>query len=104
MKVAEFSASGLPPVRTCLIAETRRERMRGLLGRPGLERGTVMAFPGCSLLHTIGMRFALDIAFLDKTNKVVRTMKNVRPGRLFVWGGFRARTAVEAEAGWLLRE
>ncbi len=61
-----------------------------------------MAFPGCRLLHTVGMRFALDIVFLDASSRVVRAFENVRPGRLFIWGGLGARTAVEARAGWLL--
>lgn len=62
-----------------------------------------MAFPGCRLLHTVGMRFTLDIVFLDASFRVVRAFENVRPGRLFIWGGLGARTAVEARAGWLLR-
>lgn len=98
-----LSIPGLAPVRECLVAATIRSRMRGLLGRDGLPEGTVMAFPGCRLLHTVGMRFALDIVFLDASSRMVRAFENVRPGRLFIWGGLGARTAVEARAGWLLR-
>ncbi len=51
----------------------------------------------CRSVHTIGMKFALDVAFLDPDGvvlKVVR-MRRYRVG-LPVW---KARTVVEAEAG-----
>ena len=102
MRRAPLQVPGLAPIWECLETETPRERMRGLLGRDGLPRGVAMSFAPCSLLHTIGMRFALDIVFLDRCGRVVRAFAGVRPGRLFVWGGLRAHRAVEAQAGWLL--
>ena len=104
MKSAPFLASGLAPVLECLETETSRERMRGLLGRKELPRGVAMSFEPCRLLHTIGMRFPIDIAFLDRDGRVVRTFENVKPGRAWIWGGLRARRAIEAQTGWLLRQ
>ena len=78
--------------------------MRGLLGRADLPDGVAMLLPGATLLHTVGMKFALDIAFLGRDGRVVRVLRGVPPGRLFVWGGFRARSALEARAGWLCRQ
>ena len=75
--------------------------MRGLLGRDGLPEGEVFAFPRCRAVHTVGMRFAIDIAFLDAEGRVLSIRENVRPGRWMVSGGRRARTTVEAAAGWL---
>lgn len=43
------------------IATTRRERGRGLLGREGFEGALVL--PGVRSVHTVGMRFAIDVAF-----------------------------------------
>ena len=45
------------------IAGTYAERMRGLLGRAAYEGGLVL--PHTRSVHTMGMRFAIDVAFLD---------------------------------------
>lgn len=85
----------------CLWTESEAERVKGLLGRDDLPEGTVMGFRHCGAIHTIGMRFPLDVVFLDRHGGVVRVVRDVRPGRPVVWGGFRARTIFEARAGWL---
>ena len=77
------------------------ERMRGLLGRDSLPVGVVYVFPHCNAVHTVGMRFAIDIAFLDAEGNVVSFHENVPPGRWLVLGGRRARTTLEASPGWL---
>ncbi|HEY8526820.1 MAG TPA: DUF192 domain-containing protein [Acidimicrobiales bacterium] len=85
------------------IARTRRARTRGLLGRDRLE-GALVIRP-CRSVHTIGMRFPVDVAFCDEDMTVVRVVRlaRFRVARP-VW---RARTVVEAEAGsfarWNLR-
>lgn len=77
------------------------ERMRGLLGRDSLPEGEVYVFPRCNAVHTIGMRFPIDIVFLDKEGNVLSVRENVPPGRWMVSGGRHAHTTVEAAAGWL---
>jgi uncharacterized protein len=85
------------------IAESRRDRRRGLLGRDGIE-GAILLRPARSV-HTVGMRFPLDVAFCDADLRVVRIvrMPRRRVSRL-VW---RSRAVIEAEAGafdrWKLR-
>ena len=59
------------------------ESLRGLLGADGLGdgEGLLLRDPlGC--LHTIGMRFAIDVVFLDRRLRVVRVVSHVAPGRL----------------------
>ena len=41
------------------------ERMRGLLGRSGLAPDEALLLPDCRSVHTVGMRFAIRVAFLD---------------------------------------
>jgi len=85
------------------LAADRRARRRGLLGRDGVT-GALVIDP-CRHVHTIGMRFALDVALCDRDGVVLRTCRLV-PWRLapLVRG---ARLVVEAEAGaferWSLR-
>ncbi|MEW1751194.1 DUF192 domain-containing protein [Streptomyces angustmyceticus] len=81
------------------IAASYRARTRGLLGRDGIE-GALLLTPAGSV-HTFGMRFAIDVAYLsrDFTVLAVRTM---RPGRLGL-PRLRARHVLEAEAGAMAR-
>ena len=77
------------------IPTTRKARAIGLLGRHGIN-GAMLLRPARSV-HTIGMRFDLDVAFLDADGVVIRTLRlhrnRVTPP---VW---RARSVLEAEAG-----
>ncbi len=77
------------------IARTRAARRRGLLGRDGCEAALLL--PGCRWVHTIGMRFPIDVAFCDRDGKVLRivSMPPNRIGRPC----FAARTAVESSEG-----
>ncbi len=76
-------------------------RMRGLLGCRGLGPGAGLLIESCGAVHTVGMRFALDLVFLDAQWRVVTCVSGVHPGRWCVPGGRRARRVVEVEAGWL---
>ena len=77
------------------VAHTVRARTRGLLGRDGYE-GALLLRPASSV-HTIGMRFPIDVAFCDKNLVVLETlcMRRWRVGR----PRLRARGVLEAEAG-----
>ena len=85
------------------VAATPAQRVRGLLGRDEV-RGA-MVFPRTRSVHTVGMRFAIDVAFCDRELVVLATT-TLPPWRLGLprWG---ARTVIEAEAGaferWGLR-
>ena len=77
------------------VATGRRAKRRGLLGRDGLEGAFVIEH--CRWVHTFGMRFPIDVAYLGAGGEVLQT---VRMGRhrigVPVWA---ARSVVEAEAG-----
>jgi uncharacterized membrane protein (UPF0127 family) len=80
-------------------ARTFAERSRGLLGRRGVDTGLVLK-PAASV-HTFGMAFAIDVAYVDRSGRVlaVRTMAPQRLG-LPRW---RSRWILETEAGRMAR-
>lgn len=84
-------------------ARSRQARRRGLLGRDGVDGALLL--PGANVVHTIGMRFGIDVAFCDADLRVLDTVR-MRPGRIGR-PRFRARNVIEAEAGafarWQLR-
>lgn len=59
-------------------------RARGLLGTNANwgDAGRVLVLAPCKSVHTIGMRYALDIAFVNRHGTVLRSERNVKPGRL----------------------
>ena len=80
------------------VAETMFERMRGLIGRKTLAPGKGMLIPKCNCIHTFFMRFPIDATFLDKNGRTVKVVRNVRPWRPWVWGGWRAASVLETNA------
>ncbi len=76
-------------------AETHQERSKGLLGRHGAEGAMVL--PRTRWVHTLGMKFAIDVAHLDGKGVVLR-ISHMAPHRIgpIVWS---ARSVVEGEAG-----
>lgn len=81
------------------VADGRRARSRGLLGRDGVD-GALLLKP-CRSVHTLGMRFPIDVAFCDRELRVLRivTMPRHRMS-LPVW---KARAVIEAKAGAFAR-
>ena len=77
------------------------DRLRGLLGRSSLGPDSALLIERCGSIHTVGMRFAIDAVFLDRAWHVVRIVRNIRPGRLMVCGGWRAARVLESETGCL---
>jgi uncharacterized membrane protein (UPF0127 family) len=98
MKTAKLVVAGDIIVPHVLVADRTWSRMRGLLGRVGLPEGTGMLLSPCNSIHTVGMRFSLDVVFLDRECRVVKVVRGLRPNR-FTVGGRGARAAVELEAG-----
>ena len=99
MKTAQLAIAGDVVVACVLVADRIGSRMRGLLGRGGLPEGTGMLLSPCNSIHTVGMRFPLDVIFLDRERRVVKIIRGLRPNR-FAVGGRGAHSAVEMEAGW----
>ena len=81
-----------------LVARSFLERTRGLIGRRGLEKGTGMLILKCNCIHTCFMKFPIDAIFLDGNGNVVKEVKNIRPWRLCVWGGWRAKMVLELDS------
>jgi uncharacterized membrane protein (UPF0127 family) len=66
------------------IAEDFRTRLRGLAFRDRAEAGPGLLIPRCASVHTFGMRFPLDVYFLDAEGSVLALRLAVPPRRI-VW-------------------
>jgi uncharacterized protein len=85
-------------------ADTFLSRNKGLIGRSEFE-GAFLIPHTSGALHAFGMRFALDVAFLDKELTVV-DVAHLAPWRITL-PRRRCRTVLEAQSGaferWRLR-
>jgi uncharacterized membrane protein (UPF0127 family) len=81
----------------CLVAATFWTRLRGLLGRKGLpENEGVLFRPGGSV-HTLFMRFPIDVVFLDADHAVLKIVPGLRPWRFA--SARRTKRTLELAAG-----
>lgn len=80
------------------VAQTSVSRMVGLLGKSGLEPGSgLLIFPSQGV-HTIAMRFPIDVVFLDRNWRVIHVQPALAPFRIsgIHW---KARLVIELPVG-----
>lgn len=64
------------------VADTSLSRMRGLLGRRALARGSGLLIMPTQAVHTVGMRFPIDLVFVNKHDCVLHVQPNLVPYRI----------------------
>jgi uncharacterized protein len=64
------------------VATTRLSRLLGLALLPRSRAGGGLLLPRCRSVHTFGMRFPLDVLFLDAEGRVLDLRRAVPPGRV----------------------
>jgi uncharacterized membrane protein (UPF0127 family) len=65
----------------CRFANTVFKRMVGLLNRKGLQEGEGLLLDRCYGIHTFGMRFPIDVLFLDQDLVVIKAVPSLPPFR-----------------------
>lgn len=86
------------------VARTFWERSRGLLGRASLRNCEGLILDPCNVVHTLGMRFPIDVVFLARADgggtayRVLAVRDAVAPWRPWV-GRRRAQAVLELPAG-----
>lgn len=79
------------------LALDSQSRRRGLLGRDEFEKGAALIIAPCSSIHTFFMRFAIDVVFVSRDGRVLKTYSTLVPWRMaFSLGAF---AVVELPAG-----
>ena len=81
------------------VAGTRNTRRRGLLGRDRLDETSAMLLAPCAGVHTVGMRFAIDVIFVDRQGYAVKVVRDLKPWRIAL--ACRAHAVIEMPAGSL---
>lgn len=92
--------SGEVLLSSCLLTENSWERMKGLLAHESLSSDEGLWISPCTSIHTFFMKFPIDVAFLDKSGKILSIYSAMKPWRL---SGihFKAAGVLEMQAGLL---
>ena len=72
-------------------------RARGLLGGERLREFEALWIRPCGSVHTIGMRYAIDVLFLDRQQRVLMVKRRLEPLRFS--GAGHAHSTLELHAG-----
>ncbi|MBP9855480.1 MAG: DUF192 domain-containing protein [Candidatus Omnitrophica bacterium] len=74
------------------MADTFPSRMTGLLKHKELAQNEALIITRCNSIHMFFMKFAIDVIFINKANKVVGLVKNIQPNHLspIYWSATKA--------------
>jgi uncharacterized membrane protein (UPF0127 family) len=86
--LAEFLAS----------ADTFWSSLLGLMGKPDLPQGSGLLLIPCQSVHTMGMRFPIDVIFMDKRGMIIHLVENMKPWRVSKHF-LKSRCVLELSAG-----
>jgi uncharacterized membrane protein (UPF0127 family) len=64
------------------VAGTSLSRLVGLLGKRNLEPGTGLLIAPSQAIHTVAMRFAIDVVFVDRDWRVIHLRPTMVPFRM----------------------
>jgi uncharacterized membrane protein (UPF0127 family) len=99
MKDAHAATSSPPDLSRFPVAESFRSRLIGLAWRDRSQAGPGLIIPRCASVHTFGMRFELDVYFLDGAGRILSSRRRVPPRRVLRRRGATAVLEVPAGEG-----
>lgn len=79
------------------IANTSELRRRGLLKHSSLEEGDGLWIAPCEAVHSFGMKFAIDVLYLNKQKKILKIRPDMVKSRISFC--LRANSVLELPAG-----
>jgi uncharacterized protein len=83
------------------VADTSAKRRTGLLKHTSLEAGDGLWISPCEAVHSFGMKFAIDVLYLDRKHKIKKARADMVPRRIS--GCLTAHSVLELPAGTIAR-
>ena len=83
------------------VADHGAKRRKGLLGRDGLAPEEGLWIVPCEAVHTFGMRFRIDLVYLDRNHRVKKVRSDVPPLRMSAC--LTAHSVLELASGTIRR-
>lgn len=79
--------------------QSLKERLGGLLVLEELKQGQALWITPCNSVHTFGMKYSLDLVYIDKNNTVRSLVGHIKPWRMSLC--VKAKAVMELTAGSL---
>jgi hypothetical protein len=95
-----LARTGLPLAPSTRVADRWWPRLIGLLGTDALAPGEALLLVPCNAVHALGMRYAIDVVYVDRGGTVLRVTHAMKPGAVG-WPVRGARAVLELPAGTL---
>lgn len=86
---------------TLFSTENIIERTGGLLRLSPLAKDQGLLIKKCNSIHTFGMKYSLDVVYLNRHYKVVKLVENIKPRRMSLC--LKARHTLELLSGEISR-
>ena len=96
-KIDQHSQPDLLQLLDLKLADKPWSRMKGLLGQTGLTDNQGLWITPCNSVHSLFMKFSLDLIWLDKNQQILRIDRNFKPWRFATC--LKARSVIEVAAG-----
>jgi uncharacterized membrane protein (UPF0127 family) len=96
-KLVLVASGGRVVCDTCHLADRPHTRLRGIMGWKGMRRGEGMLIRPTFSIHTMFVRFPIDVVFLDKEMRIVSIAHDLKPWRFA--GSRKAKSVLELAAG-----
>jgi uncharacterized membrane protein (UPF0127 family) len=93
----QLCVNGAPSSRQIRVADTWWRRAVGLLATPDLSDPCGLLISPCNSVHTLGMRYAIDVLFLGADGEVLKLVPALKPLRAAGCRG--AKSTLELRAG-----
>ena len=89
---------------TIIVAQHFWQRLFGLIGKKSISREEGFFIPRCRRVHTWGMRFPIDVVFINGSNYVIAVVENLGPWKISapiknVWGCLELKAGGAREHG-----
>lgn len=81
-------------------AESFVDRSVGLMFSESLGEKDALIIDPCRSIHTFFMNYSIDVIFINKTNSIVKVLRNIKPWRVTPIY-FRANKVIEFKGGSL---
>ena len=91
------SRTGQVVANPAVLASSPLMRMKGLLGRASMPVNEAIILRPASSIHTLFMRFALDVIYLDRDDKILKLVPNLVPFRFSA--ASKGHTVLEMASG-----
>ena len=82
-----------------IVTKTFTQKFVGLLNKKRMNPNEGLLIKNCNWIHSFGMKFNFDAIFLDKHNKIVCIIENIKPNKIMPII-FKAKNVLETKQGF----